>query len=268
MDMGIDMAAQDLTLDTRHWLFMYKDTTRAFAVCDFHPKSPCCCCVVAPLSSIKPTMDDPPATEVSNSREKEQDEDYQEGEATSDEEEDNEVWIEHSTGTHHVWRHFLRSALKKGRTNRYTAKCNYCGTVLDGKVQRMLRHAVNVCKKISFDCRASVLKADVSGREKKQKMDKSTEINKSPSTLGSASVNSNTADSAWFKSRSIRAFYEPAKLSDAEEQRLNDMFLRAIVSGGVPFKFAENFYLNKFLATLKPATHKGVLVRCPIPFSA
>lgn len=53
-------------------------------------------------------------------------------------------------------------------------------------------------------------------------------------------------------SKSIKAFYSPVKLSSTEENSLNLAFLRALVSGGVAFNFADDYYLSEWLRMIKP----------------
>ena len=51
--------------------------------------------------------------------------------------------------------------------------------------------------------------------------------------------------------KSIKAFYTPAKLSEQEENALNVAFLLAVISGGVPFNFVDNYYFSEWVQMLK-----------------
>ncbi len=70
---------------------------------------------------------------------------------------DNE-WIEHESAVSDVWKYFLRSKIKVSRNaNRFRAKCKRCDVVMIGKPQRMMKHLISVCKKISFEDRAMIM---------------------------------------------------------------------------------------------------------------
>jgi hypothetical protein len=63
---------------------------------------------------------------------------------------------------------------------------------------------------------------------------------------------SNSDDSTKISDKSILAFYQPAKLSKEAEYELNLDLLRAMISGGVAFKFSDNFYCRQYVRKLRP----------------
>ena len=70
---------------------------------------------------------------------------------------DNE-WIEHESAVSDVWKYFLRSKIKVcGNANRFNAKCKRCDAVMIGRPQRMMKHLISVCKKISFEDRLMIM---------------------------------------------------------------------------------------------------------------
>ena len=91
------------------------------------------------------------------------------------EEEEKCLWLEHKKATSSVWKHFLRSATKVGKTNRFYAKCRYCNKKMDGKPDRMKRHILTYCKEVSFEARASVTEDDT--KEKKLKQTSQSDVN-------------------------------------------------------------------------------------------
>jgi len=152
---------------------------------------------------------------------------------------DNE-WIEHENALNNIWEYFLRSTIKvSGKANRFRAKCKRCDAVMIGKPQRMMKHLITVCKNISFEDRARIM-----------------EVEKDKSSVSSLSTTSDETAAVVEKKqrsnqKSIKAFYNPVKLSEEEENALNLAFLRAVVSGGVPFSFVENYYLSEWVGMLK-----------------
>ena len=152
---------------------------------------------------------------------------------------DNE-WIEHESAVNDVWKYFLRSKIKiSGKANRFRAKCKRCDAVMIGRPQRMMKHLISVCKKISFEDRAMIM-----------------EVKEDKSSVSSPSTTSGETTAAVEKKqksnmKSIKAFYKPVKLSEKEENDLNLAFLRAVVNGGVSFSFAENCYLSEWVGMLK-----------------
>ena len=150
-------------------------------------------------------------------------------------------WIEHESAVSDVWEYFLKSKPKiPGKGNRFNAKCKRCDAVMPGKPLRMKKHLISVCEKISFEDRSSIMK--VSG-------DKS---NISSSSVGSQSATSDQTAATVVKMQKsnmkrIKAFYTPAKLSEQEENALNLAFLRAVISGGVPFNFVDNYYFSEWV---------------------
>jgi len=153
---------------------------------------------------------------------------------------DNE-WIEHESALNKIWEYFLRSTIKvPGKANRFRAKCKRCDAIMIGKPQRMMKHLITVCKKNSFEDRASIM-----------------EVEKDKSSVSSLSTTSDETGSSSSRKKqksnqkSIKAFYNPVKLSEKEENALNLAFLRAVVSGGVPFSFVENYYLSEWIGMLK-----------------
>ena len=86
-------------------------------------------------------------------------------------------------------------------------------------------------------------------------------VSKDKSNISSSSVGSQSATSDQTAAtvvkmqksnmKSIKAFYTPAKLSEQEENALNLAFLRAVISGGVPFNFVDNYYFSEWVQMLK-----------------
>ena len=72
-------------------------------------------------------------------------------------EDKNIEWIDHKSASNNIWKHFLRSSSKKGKRNRFVAKCWHCKQVMDGKPQKMNKHLISICTLINHDDRASVM---------------------------------------------------------------------------------------------------------------
>ena len=45
--------------------------------------------------------------------------------------------------------------------------------------------------------------------------------------------------------KSLKAFYEPARLSDLEQCQMNLALLHAMIPGGVPFNFVETYHFQE-----------------------
>jgi len=108
-----------------------------------------------------------------------------------------------------------------------------------GKSQRIMKHLITVYKIISFEDRARIM-----------------EVEKDKSSVSSLSTTSDETAAAVEKKqksnqKSMKAFYNPVKLSEKEENALNLASLRAVVCGGVPFSFVENYYLSEWVEMLK-----------------
>ena len=111
----------------------------------------------------------------------------------------------------------------------FPAKCKGCDAVMIGKPQRMMKHLITVCKKKSFENRASLMDL---------MKDKSSVSSLSGCDQSVTSDETTAAVDKKQKSnmKSNKAFYKPVKLSKGEENNLNLALLRAIISGGVPFR--------------------------------
>jgi hypothetical protein len=110
---------------------------------------------------------------------------------------------------------------------------------MDGKPQRMDKHLISTSKKINYQDRSSVMMDN-----KKKKSGASNTNDEVKST--SASIES-------YASKSIRAFYTPARLSEKGENQLNLAFLTAIINGGVSFNFVNDYYLSEWINLIKPS---------------
>ena len=53
--------------------------------------------------------------------------------------------------------------------------------------------------------------------------------------------------------KSLKAFYEPARLSDFEEGQMNLAVLHAMIAGGVSFNFVETHNFQGFMKIIKPS---------------
>ena len=53
--------------------------------------------------------------------------------------------------------------------------------------------------------------------------------------------------------KSLKAFYEPARLSDLEQCQMNLALLHSMIAGGVPFNFVETYHFQEFMKIIKPS---------------
>ena len=53
--------------------------------------------------------------------------------------------------------------------------------------------------------------------------------------------------------KSLKAFYEPARMSDFKQGQTNLALLCAVIAGGIPFNFVETYHFCKFMKILKPS---------------
>lgn len=149
-----------------------------------------------------------------------------------------EQWVKASGsfGTH--WNHFKRSKLKLGKTNRYTAKCNYCGFETEGRPHVMKDHIMRNCSKIPRDERRTFIEQQVKGQPQ------SNDLNDSG---GSSSVVQSQAPST-------SGFFQP--FSKDTTNKLHKLLLKAFVSGGIPFNFAENAYFKQYQTALARTVYR------------
>ena len=53
--------------------------------------------------------------------------------------------------------------------------------------------------------------------------------------------------------KSLKAFYEPARLSEFKQGQMNLALLHAMIAGGVSFNFVKTYHFQKFMKIIKPS---------------
>ena len=53
--------------------------------------------------------------------------------------------------------------------------------------------------------------------------------------------------------KSLKAFYEPVRLSDLEQGQMNLALLHAMIAGCVPFNFVEAYHFQEFMKIIYPS---------------
>ena len=53
--------------------------------------------------------------------------------------------------------------------------------------------------------------------------------------------------------KSLKAFYEPARLSEFKQGQMNHALLCAMIAGGVSFNFVEPYNFQEFMKIVKPS---------------
>lgn len=142
-------------------------------------------------------------------------------------------WIKPGDNFHTQWDHFKRSNTKNVKTNRYVAKCNHCELEMEGRVDRMKGHTMKSCAKIPRDERRKFIEQQAKGFNRS-----SLDESKTPPTSSSkTTLNSSN-------------YFRP--ISNELTSNLHSTLLKAFISGGIPFRFAEKLkQLKYFLAGSK-----------------
>ena len=53
--------------------------------------------------------------------------------------------------------------------------------------------------------------------------------------------------------KSLKAFYEPVRLSEFKQGQMNLALLHAMIAGGVPFNFVKTYHFQEFMKIIKPS---------------
>ena len=53
--------------------------------------------------------------------------------------------------------------------------------------------------------------------------------------------------------KSLKAFYEPVRLSEFEQSQMNLALLCAMIAGGVSFNFIKTYHFQEFMKLVKPS---------------
>ena len=107
-----------------------------------------------------------------------------------------EGWLKRTKTASIVWEAYLQCTTKHGKSNRFLAKCIFCGEEMDGKVDLLRKHIISICKKVDFDTRLKIMKMEWKGHTTTATERTNTEEVDSPwmasgiSTTASASMSS------------------------------------------------------------------------------
>ena len=138
---------------------------------------------------------------------------------------------------------------------------------MDGKVDHLLRHIIGILQEGGFQIKSK----DIGdGLERRYNSSKTTPVEAVDSPLmasGISTAASASTSSCASKKRGmhqmtnykgsqlklLKAFYEPARLSDLEHHQMNLALLHAMIAGGVPFNFVETYDFQEFMKIIKPS---------------
>ena len=128
---------------------------------------------------------------------------------------------------------------------------------MDGKVDLLHKHIIIICKKVDFDTRMKIMKMEWKGHTTTTMETMNTEEVASAltasgiSTTASASMSSCALKKRGMNQvykgsqlKSLKAFYEPARLSEFEQGQMNLALLHAMIAGGVSFNFVETCHFQ------------------------
>ena len=121
-------------------------------------------------------------------------------------------------------------------------------------------------KKVDFNTRLKIMKMEWKGCTTTAMETMNTEEVDSPlmasgiSTAGSASMSSCALKKRGMNQvykgsqlKSLKAFYEPARLSEFEQSQMNLALLHAMIGGGVSFNFIKTYHFQEFMKLVIPS---------------
>ena len=131
---------------------------------------------------------------------------------------------------------------------------------MDGKMDHLWKHIIGTCQKVDFKSRAKIL--DMNSKEGTTAAMETMPLEtvNSPlmasgiSTTASASMSSCTLKERGMNQmtnykrsylKSLKAFYEPARLSDLKQCQMILALLHAMIAGGVPFNFVKTYHFQE-----------------------
>ena len=136
---------------------------------------------------------------------------------------------------------------------------------MDGKVDHLQKHIIGICKKVDFKSRAKILEMDWKGGTTVAMETTPVEAVDSTLTAGGISTAASVSMSSCASKKRrmiqmtnykgsqlklkwlLKAFYEPARLSDLEQHQMNLALFHAMIAGGVPFNFVETYHFQDFM---------------------
>ena len=134
---------------------------------------------------------------------------------------------------------------------------------MDGKVDHLQKHIIGICKKVDFKSRAKILEMDWKGGTTAAMETTPEEAVDSPLTASGISTAASVSMSSCASKKRrmiqmtnykgsqlkllLKAFYEPARLSDLEQHQMNLALLHAMIAGGVPFNFVETYHFQEIM---------------------
>ena len=139
---------------------------------------------------------------------------------------------------------------------------------MDGKVDHLWKHILSICKKVDFNSRTKIMEMEWKGGTTAAMETTPLETVNSPlTTSGISTPASASMSSCALKKRgmnqmtnykgsqlkSLKAFYEPARLSDFEQGQMNLAFLCVMIPGGVPSNFVETYHFQESMKIIEPS---------------
>jgi len=135
------------------------------------------------------------------------------------------------------------------------AECKFCGSSQAANPQRMVNHIIDVCVSAGDDVKAEVV--ELLRARLKRTNDAVDDGNKGrlPSSVGPSIINAASSHggrssisiptSSKNKQQRVGDYFAP-KMNDAQIKHLDDLLVKALVTGNIPFSFLQNQYFQDF----------------------
>ncbi|GFR45354.1 hypothetical protein Agub_g6725 [Astrephomene gubernaculifera] len=139
-----------------------------------------------------------------------------------------------------LWSYFVKVRKRDDKSNRWEVACKECGTeIASGKTADMTGHVLYKCK------------GDVKAADKEFLSQKAARAAAAPEASFSEGSATSTRRDVKRQSK-LTAFIDTTKLTDEQERGLRMKQLRAFVSGGIPFAWADSPFFKDWQLSVRP----------------